>query len=111
MMEILLSFLMVTKSVFHSGRTCNNGKTGNTSTKDVEIMVPLKYLSNFLRTLEISFINCEISPMLTWSKYCFLEPTFAVTNTRHYVPIVTLPTQENVKLLKQLELEEQLIEL
>ena len=34
---------MVTKSVFHSGRTCNNGKTGNTSTKDVEIMVPLKY--------------------------------------------------------------------
>ena len=64
-----------------------------------------------MRTLEISFINCEISPMLTWSKYCFLEPTFAVTNTRHYVPIVTLPTQENVKLLKQLELEEQLIEL
>ena len=37
------------------------GQTGNGSTKDVEIMVPLKYLSNFLRTLEIPLIVCEIS--------------------------------------------------
>ena len=37
------------------------GQTGNGATKDVEIMVPLKYLSTFWRTLEISLINCEIS--------------------------------------------------
>ena len=45
--------------------------TGNTpadgNTKDVEIIVPLKYLSNFWRTLEMSLINCEINLILTWS--------------------------------------------
>ena len=45
--------------------------TGNTpadgNTKDVEIMVPLKYLSNFWRTLEMPLINCEINLILTWS--------------------------------------------
>ena len=35
--------------------------------KDVEIMVPLKYLSNFWRTLEMPLINCEVSLFLTWS--------------------------------------------
>ena len=43
------------------------GRTGDDGTKDVEIMVPLKYLSNFWRTLEIPVINCEISLFLTWS--------------------------------------------
>ena len=41
------------------------GQTGNDGTKNVEIMVPLKYLSNFWRTLEMSLINCEINHMLT----------------------------------------------
>ena len=40
------------------------GQTGNGDTKDVKIMVPLKYLSNFSRTLEIPIINCEISLQL-----------------------------------------------
>ena len=50
--------------------------TGNTpadgNTKDVEIMVPLKYLSNFWRTLEMPLINCEIELILTWSKNCVI---------------------------------------
>ena len=41
------------------------GKTGNDGTKDVEIMVPLKYLSNFWRTLEMPLINCEVNLILT----------------------------------------------
>ena len=48
--------------------------TGNTpvdgNTKDVEIMVPLKYLSNFWRTLEMLLINCEFNLILTWSSTC-----------------------------------------
>ena len=40
-------------------------KTGNNGGKNVKIMVPLKYLSNFGRTLEMSLINCEISLLLT----------------------------------------------
>ena len=43
------------------------GKTGNGGTKDVEIMVPLKYLSNFWRTLEMPLIDCEVNLILTWS--------------------------------------------
>ena len=43
------------------------GQTRNDGTKSVEIMVPLKYLSNFWRTLEIPLINCEINLILMWS--------------------------------------------
>ena len=43
------------------------GQTGDDGTKNVEIMVPLKYLSNFWRTLEIPLSNCEINLILTWS--------------------------------------------
>ena len=56
-------------------------------------------------------INCEISLILTWSKDCFLVadtivnqmPTFTITDTKLYVPVVTLSTKDNVKLLKQLD--------
>ena len=47
------------------------GQTGNSSTKNVEIMVPLKYLSNFWRTLEMLLIDCEVSLQLKWCKDCF----------------------------------------
>ena len=43
------------------------GQTEDNGTKDVEIMVPLKYLSNFWRTLEMPLINCEVNLILTWS--------------------------------------------
>ena len=46
-------------------------QTGNNGTKNVEIMVPLKYLSNFWRTSEIPLINCEINLIITWSTNCF----------------------------------------
>ena len=42
--------------------------------EDVEMIVPLKYLSNFWRTLEMPLINCEINHQLTWFKKCFLDP-------------------------------------
>ena len=87
------------------------GQTGNDGTKDVEIMVPLKYLSNFWRTLEMSLINCEVNLILTWSSTCVLvatniqnqNATFAITDTKLYVPAVTLSTQENTKFFQQLK--------
>ena len=87
------------------------GKTGNGGTKDVEIMVPLKYLSNFWRTLEMPLINCEVNLILTWPSNCVLIATvkpnqnakFAITDTKLYVPVVTLSTQENAKFLQQLK--------
>ena len=87
------------------------GQTRNNGTKDVEIMVPLKYLSNFWRTLEMPLINCEVNLILTWSSTCVListnipnqNATFAITDTKLYVPVVTLSTQENTKFLQQLK--------
>ena len=40
--------------------------------KDVEIIVPLKYLSKFWRTLEMQLINCEVNLILTWSEDCVI---------------------------------------
>ena len=48
------------------------GQAGNNGTKDVQIMVPLKYLSNSWRTLEMQLINCEINIFLTWSDKCII---------------------------------------
>ena len=86
--------------------------TGNTlaagNTKDVEIIVPLKYLSNFWRTLEMPLINCEVNLILAWSKDCVItnstgEGKFAITETKLYVPVITLSTKDNDKLLQQLK--------
>ena len=76
--------------------------------KDVEIMVPLKYLNNFWRTLETPLINCEVNLILTWSSTCVTTNyngagTFAITDAKLYVPVVTLSTQENNKFLQQLK--------
>ena len=46
------------------------GSTGNNGKKAVKIIVPLKYLSNFQRTLEMLLNNCEINLILTWSANC-----------------------------------------
>ena len=84
-------------------KTPNNGNE-----KDVETMAPLKYLSNFWRTLDMSLINCEINLILTWSSTCVITDsngagTFKISDTKLYVPVVTLSTQENAKLLQQLK--------
>ena len=67
------------------------GKTpaaGNT--KDVEIAVPLRYLSNFWRTLKMPLINYEINFILTWSDDCVISSAtratkFKITDTKLYV--------------------------
>ena len=74
-------------------------------------MVPLKYLRNFWRTLEMPLINCEVNLILIWSSTCVLvstnaanqNATFAITDTKIYVPVVTLSTQENTKFPQQLK--------
>ena len=53
-------------------------------------------------------INCEVNLILTWSTTCIITEsngvgTFAITDTKLYVPVVTLSTQENTKFLQQLQ--------
>ena len=89
-----------------TGQANNDGEING-----VEIMVPLKYLSNFWRTLEMSLINCEVELFLNCSANCVIistnvanqNPTFAITETNLYVPVVTLSTVYNAKLLPQLK--------
>ena len=74
-------------------------------------MVPLKYLSNFWRTLEMPLTDCKIELLLTWYRDCVIIyadvnnqiPTFTMTETNLYVPVVTLSTQDNSKLLPHLK--------
>ena len=73
----------------------------------VEIIAPLKYSSNFWRTLEMSLIDCKTNLILTWSaNYVIIytnvanqDPEFEITETKLYVPVVTLSTDDNAKLL------------
>ena len=85
-----------------TGKTPNNGNEN-----DVEIMVSLKYLSNFWRPLAMPLLNCEVSLILTWSPTYVItnstgEGKFEITDTNLYVPVVTLSTEDNEKLLQQL---------
>ena len=79
----------------------------NRKKEGVKIVVPLKYLSNFWRLLEMPLINCKVELSLTWSKNYVLSniagvSTFKITGAKHYVPVVTLSTENNAKLSKLL---------
>ena len=86
-------------------------QTGNNGTKTVDIMTLLKYLSNICRTLEMPLLNYEINLVLTWSTNCVIvstnisnqNATFEITNTRLYLPVVTLSTNNNSKLHQQVK--------
>ena len=67
---------------------------GNIAKRSVKVVVPLKYLSNFFRSLEMLLINCKIKLNLTWKKDCVLsadagDAVFVINDTKMYVPVVT----------------------
>ena len=116
-------------SIVGKTSNANNGtERNNKRTKKIEIVVPLKYLSNFWRSLDIPLINCKVFLTLTWSENCVLTdiktqteaaaqganpareridgPTnaiFKITDTKLYVPVVTLSTKDDNNFLKQLK--------
>ena len=107
-------------------KTSITGKLeGNDTGKEAEIVVPLKHLSNFWRTLDMPLINCEINLILTWSENCVItseatreadpdaDPAVDATNNptnekcekndmKLYFPVVTLSTENDKTLLEQL---------
>ena len=98
---------------------------GNNPTSYVNIAVSLKHLSNFLGALNMPLINCDISLIVTWSQNYELtskgnreavagnnlvleinapiNATFNIKDSKLYVPAITLLTQDDNRLLKQLE--------
>ena len=78
----------------------------NIARRNVKIVVPLKYLSNFFRSLEIPLINCKIKLNLTWKKECVLsnqrgDAVFIINDAKLYVPVVTLSKEDNKDFIEQ----------
>ena len=89
------------------GKTANAVNNTNSSVKDAKIVVPLKYLSNFWRSLEMPLINCKVYLELNCIEDCILSSAgdsakFAITDAKLHVPIVTLSTKDSANLTKQL---------
>ena len=94
------------------------GNTENNGTKSVvKIAVPLKYLSNFWRSLEMPLINCKVELSLNCIQNCVLtsaaiganadatgadSATFKIADAKLYIPIVILSAENNAKLSKLL---------
>ena len=90
-------------------------------TQEVELAIPLKYLGNFWRALNISLISCEVSLELKWDKNCVITSlekrdigggnrdnaptgaTLAINDCKLYVPEVTLSKDDEIKLLTNLK--------
>ena len=132
----MIIIIQTLKQILHHWNTkavlekVTNNDSNDNNTKDVEIVVPLKYLKKFeevWRTLDMPLINCEINLILIWSENCILTDItqaaipaqgdnperpainaatyaiFKVTGTKLYVPVVTLSFQNDNKLLGQLK--------
>ena len=90
-------------------------------TQEVELAIPLKYLGNFWRALNIPLISCEVSLELKWDKNCIITSleqrdigggnrdnaptgaTLAINDCKLYVPAVTLSKDDEIKLLTNLK--------
>ena len=73
---------------------------------NVKVVVPLKYLSNFFRSLEMPLINCKIKLNLTWKKERVLstgvgDAVFIINDTKLCVPVVTLSKEDNKDFIEQ----------
>ena len=108
------SFMYKTKSVRETEAQLapNNN---NRILKNARMTVPLKYLDNFWRSLEMTLINCKVELKLKWPKYCVLAAAghdntdanpeniiFTIKDTKFYVSVVTLSAKDNPKLSKLL---------
>ena len=83
---------------------------GNAVWKNAKIIVPLKYISSFFRSLEMPLSNTKLHIELNYSKNSIISnnagnSTFKTTKTELYVPVVTLNTEDNNKLNKVLDTE------
>ena len=117
-------FIKDSKSFNYKTSITGNLVGSNVEKDDVKIVVPLKYLSNFWRALDMPLINCEVSLTLTWSENCVLtskatrdpsddppvreinnqtNATFKITDTKLYVLVLTLSAENDNKLLEQLK--------
>ena len=77
-----------------TGNTYNgNDNAGRANKNKTEIVIPLKYLSNWCRTLNIPLVNCEVELVWTWSKNCVLDDmTVRAAGNNNDLPAIVAPT-------------------
>ena len=121
-----INYLIRGSKSFDYKTIITRGLESNNTEKEVEIVVPLKHLSNFWKILDIPLIHCEINLILIGSENCVItnkattdagpdadaavaainnptNATFKMKDTKLYVPVVTLSTEDDNKLLEQLK--------
>ena len=82
------------------------GNPNGISRLSVKVVLPLKYLANFFRSLEMPLINCKVKLNLTWKKECVLSTNagnavFIINDTKLYVPVVILSKEDNKDFIEQ----------
>ena len=87
------------------GKAADAVNNTNSSVKEAKIVLPLKYLSNLLRSLEMPLINCKVFLEINWIEDCILSSAgntakFEITDAKLHVPIVTLSTKDSANLAK-----------
>ena len=108
-------------NTYNIDATAANYDANKEGTKTIELAIPLKYLGNFWRALNIPLISCEVSLELKWNKNCVITSlerrqvgarprnnaptgaTLAINDCKLYVPVVTLSKDDEIKLLTNLK--------
>ena len=123
----MINSIKTTTSKSFKYKTKVIGSTSNNNSRlNAEVAVPLKYLSNFWRSLDLCLISCEIEPDLRWTRNCVISEvlrafrevdpntdpvayevatattgaTFQINNVKVYVPVATLSINDNIKFLE-----------
>ena len=114
----------ITGNTYNVNAGADGYDVNKSGTQEIELAIPLKYLGNFWRSLNIPLISCEVFLELKWNKNCVITsleerqvdagppvvrdnaPTGAtlnLTDCKLYVPVVTLSKDDEIKLLTNLK--------
>ena len=113
----------ITDNTYDVAKDAEGHDANRVGKKDVELAIPLKYLGNFWRALNIPLISCEVFLQLKWNKNCVITSleqrqvdagppvvngtttaaTLAINDCKLYVPVVTLSKDDEIKLLNNLK--------
>ena len=111
----------ITSNTYNVNADADGYDVNKNGTQEVELAIPLKYLGNFSRALNIPLISCEVSLELKWDKNCVISSleqrdigggnidnaptsaTLAINDCKLYVPAVTLSKDDEIKLLTNLK--------
>ena len=114
----------ITGNTYNADAGAQGYDVNKNGTQKVELAIPLKYLGNFWRALNIPLIGCEVSLELKWNKNCVITSlerrqvdagppvvrdnaptgaTLSITDCKLYVPVVTLSKDDEIRLLTNLK--------